>query len=182
MAVIVSPFAHAGPNDDLSELVGELYATYAKPVCAYIHSLVGDWQLAHDLTQETYLQLYRTRQRLPQVENQRAWVYGIASHLALNEQKRRRRFTWLPWATDVENHALAHNWINIENEVEQREQVAVILAKLSPDYRAPLVLYSSYDFSTREIGEALGISEAAVRQRLHRAREMFRRAYEESEK
>lgn len=179
MAVTIEAFSHAGPNDELGEMVCALYAAYAKPICAYIHSLVGDWPLAHDLTQETYLQLYRTRQRLRQVENQRAWVYGIASHLAFNELKRRRRFVWLPWGKgDAEQNT---SWNHIEDEVEQRDRVTNALAELTADYRAPLILYSSYDFTTREIGEALGLSEAAVRQRLHRAREMFRRAYEQHE-
>lgn len=177
MAVTLEALAPAGADDPLGEMVGALYAAYAKPICAYIHSLVNDWQLAHDLTQETYLQLYRTRQRLPQVENQRAWVYGIASHLTFNELKRRRRFIWLPWQPGEEERSA--NWVTVEAAVEQRDQVACALAALPLDYRAPLVLHSSYDFSAREIGETLGISEAAVRQRLHRAREMFRRAYEE---
>lgn len=179
MAVTLGALAQVSPDDNLTELVCALYTAYAKPICAYIHSLVGDWQLAHDLTQETYLQLYRTRQRLPQVENQRAWVYGIASHLAFNELKRRRRFIWLPWQTGDEERG--QSWLTVEDEVARRDRVACALAELPLDYRAPLILYSSYDFSAREIGETLGISEAAVRQRLHRAREMFRRAYKQSE-
>ena len=77
-------------HQDLAETVSTLFQHYAKPVCAYIHSLVDDWELAYDLTQETYLRLHQARDRLPTVENQRAWVYRIATNLAINESKRRR--------------------------------------------------------------------------------------------
>jgi RNA polymerase sigma-70 factor (ECF subfamily) len=46
-------------------------------------------------------------------------------------------------------------------------------------YRAPLLLYSHYGFSVREVAEVLEISEGAVKTRLHRAREAFRRLYAE---
>lgn len=167
-------------TEDLAQLVSSLFEAYAQPVCAYIHSLVNDWQLAHDLTQETYLALYQTRDRLPQVVNRRAWVYRIATHLALNERKRRKRFAWLPWSHAEENAAVT--WGSLESTVDACDAVERALAALPPDYRAPLLLYSGYDFSVREIAEALEISEGAVKTRLHRAREMFRKVYDRSDK
>jgi len=165
--------------EDLAQVVAYLFEAYAQPICAYIHSLVDDWQLARDLTQETYLALHQTRDRLPQVVNRRAWVYRIATHLALNERKRRKRFAWLPWSHAEENAAGSR--ASLEATVDARDAVERALATLPPDYRAPLLLYSSYDFTVREIAEALAISEPAVKTRLHRAREMFRKVYEWSD-
>jgi RNA polymerase sigma-70 factor (ECF subfamily) len=172
---IPQPEAH----DEWAEVVATLFEVYATAICAYLHSLVGDWHLAHDLTQETYLQLHRTRRRLQHVENRRAWVYSIASHIAFNEVKRRRRFRWLPWsATDDHLHFI---WTSMAEEVAQRAMVERALAQLPVDYRAPLLLYSGYDFSVREVAEAMGISEGAAKVRLHRARQMFRKVYEGDE-
>lgn len=165
-------------TDDLAQLVTSLFEAYARPLCAYIHSLVGDWHLAHDLTQETYLRLYETRERLPQVENRRAWVYRIATHVALNERKRRKRFAWLPWS-QVDDDGLTQP--SLEVNVDVRDAVEQALATLPLDYRVPLLLYSGYDFSVREIAEALEISEGAVKTRLHRARELFRKVYDQSD-
>ncbi len=165
---------------DLAEQVSSLFEAYAQPVCAYIHSLVGDWPLAHDLTQETFLRLYDTRARLVQVNNPRAWVYRIATYVALNERKRRKRFAWLPWR-DADQTGPATAWSPVESEFDARDAVDRALAALPQDYRAPLLLYSGYDFSVREIAEALDISESAVKTRLHRAREMFRKVYDGSE-
>jgi RNA polymerase sigma-70 factor (ECF subfamily) len=175
-----SPELPSTAGIDLAQQVSSLFEAYAQPVCAYIHSLVGDWPLAHDLTQETFLRLYDTRARLAQVNNPRAWVYRIATHVALNERKRRKRFAWLPWH-DAEQTGSATNWSSVESEFDARDAVERALAALPQDYRAPLLLYSGYDFSVREIAETLEISESAVKTRLHRAREMFRKVYDGSE-
>jgi RNA polymerase sigma-70 factor (ECF subfamily) len=99
--------------------------------------------------------------------------------VTFNELKRRRRFAWLPWSRAEQ--ATQVTWGETESEVNRRDAVERALAQLSPDYRAPLLLYSSYDFSVREIAEALGISEGAVKVRLYRARQMFRRVYDGDE-
>ena len=164
-------------HQELAETVSTLFQHYAKPVCAYIHSLVDDWELAYDLTQETYLRLHQARDRLPTVENQRAWVYRIATNLAINESKRRRRFAWLPWSKVSERVDFA--WNELESALDDQVAVNRTLAQLTPEYRAPLLLYSSYDFSVREVAEALHLSEGAVKVRLHRARERFRQIYEQ---
>ena len=49
------------------------------------------------------------------------------------------------------------------------------LAQLSPDYRVPLVLHLCENLSTAEIAEVMNLSQGAVKMRLSRAREQFRR-------
>ncbi|MEZ4707052.1 MAG: RNA polymerase sigma factor [Caldilineaceae bacterium] len=166
-------------EDDLTDLVVELFHQHGTAVCAYVQCLVRDWELAHDLTQDVFLQLYRTRARLAHVENPRAWVYRIASHVAFNELKRRRRFHWLPWRHADQQAPLT--WIEHDENVERRVILEQMLNELPPDYRAPLLLYSSYGLSVREVAQALEISEGAVKTRLHRARAMFREIFERAE-
>lgn len=161
--------------DAEATLVSELFERYHEAIFAYLYRMLDDSEAAHDLTQETFLQLFRTRDRLTGVENLRAWVYRLATNLALNALKRRRRFTWLPWrkiedAPQTDPDPLQR--LGRELAVEQA------LNQLPPDYRAPLLLYSHDGFSVREIAEALGLSEGAVKTRLYRAREMFRKLYD----
>jgi RNA polymerase sigma-70 factor (ECF subfamily) len=156
-------------------LVADLFEQYQAPVFAYLYRLVGDREWAHDLSQEAFLQLFRARHRLPEVENQRAWVYRIATNLALNALKRSRRFAWLPWrqVDDLRVHGS-----DPAEQVDEQTSLERALAELPADYRAPLLLYSRYGFSVREVARALDVSEGAVKTRLFRAREMFRQAYE----
>lgn len=169
---------------DQTTVVSALYERHVAAIFTYIYGLVDDWHLAHDLTQETFLQLYQTRERLRDVTNQRAWVYRIASHIALNERKRRRRFVWLPWNQvddEVEFSWTMPGQLTLEEEISRRDAINCALAALAPHHRAPLLLYSVYGFRTAEIAEMLGISVVAVKQRLRRGREQFRQAYRAEE-
>jgi RNA polymerase sigma-70 factor (ECF subfamily) len=156
-------------------LVADLFEQYHAPVFAYLYRLVGDREWAHDLSQETFLRLFRARHRLPQVENRRAWVYRIATNLALNALKRHQRFAWLPWRK-ADDTRLAEP--DPAEQSDRRVAVERALAELPSPYRATLLLYSHYGLNVREVAEALNVSEGAVKTRLYRAREMFRQAYE----
>ncbi len=171
LANVEARSAHPEPET----LVADLFEQYQTAVFAYLYRLVNDREWAHDLSQETFLQLFRTRHRLPEVENRRAWVYRIATNLALNALKRSRRFAWLPWrqADDPQLHVP-----DPAERVDEHTALERALAELPADYRAPLLLYSHYGFSVREVAKTLNVSEGTVKTRLFRAREMFRQAYD----
>jgi RNA polymerase sigma-70 factor (ECF subfamily) len=116
---------------------------------------------------------------LPQVENRRAWVYRVATNVPINARRRRRRFAWLPWrhVDDASQVGAGLVGPNPAERSDQRVAIEQALLELPPQYRAPLLLYSHYDFNVREVAEALEISPGAVKTRLYRAREMFRQAY-----
>lgn len=179
--LMTQPSADTEKTTGTTGHVSALFDTYHEAIFAYLYRLLNDAQWAHDLTQETFLRVYRTRERLAEVNNERAWIYRIASNLAFNALKRRGRFSWLPWR---EGDAAAEPALisgNPAGRVREQAHVAYALSTLSPTYRAPLLLYSRYDFSVREIAQTLDISESAVKTRLFRARQMFRDAYAEWE-
>lgn len=176
-----SALAQTNESNESAALVAALFEAYASQTCAYLYSLVGNWELANDLNQDLYLRVFRARQQLKGVENQRAWLYQIATRLALNEIKRRRRFAWLPWHWNEAEPTLT--LVDATEEAFVRsEAVAQAMRKLPLDYRLPLLLFSGHEFSIREIADTLQISEGNVKVRLHRAREMFARAYTEEQR
>ena len=168
----------ANGQPDSKQLVADLFEQYHVAVFAYLYRVVGEREVARDLCQETFLRVLRARGRLDWVHNQRAWIYRIATNVAFNDLKRRRRFAWLPWR-NIDGVAVPAP--DPGEQTDQRVAVERILAQLPVHYRAPLLLYSHYGFSVREVAEVLEISEGAVKTRLHRAREAFRRLYEGAE-
>lgn len=158
--------------DDNARLVGKLYDEYAGPVFNYIWRLVNDRDLAEELTQETFARVLAARERLPDVVNRRAWVYRVATNICFRALRRRKRFVWLPWYAGAGDD---HD--DPVEEVSQRNVIEKTLQALRPEYRAPLLLYLHDGLTLREVAVALGISEGAVKTRIYRAREMFRRAY-----
>ena len=168
---------HTPSSDPAIHLVTQLFEQYHVPIFNYIRGMTRDDAWANDLTQDTFLQLFKTRDKLPAVENQRAWVYRIATNLTYNALKRRKRFQWLPWRGDSDDGVQLTS-PDPTNATAEQLLVRATLDKLEPKYREPLVLYSQFDLSVREVAEALNISESNVKVRLHRARKMFRQFYE----
>lgn len=165
-------------TDAITRQVVDLFEAYHEPIFAYLYRLTGDAEWAHDLTQESFLRVYETRRKLTGINNTRAWIYRIASNIAFNAIKRRRRFRWLSWRDEDVLHDAGMSAAGPENEIDVERRVGAALASMTPVYRAPLLLFTQFDFSVKEIAEALDISESATKTRLFRAREMFRAAYE----
>lgn len=162
-----------GVGADADALAGHLFEQHHVEVFAYLARMLNDREWAQDLAQETFVQAYRSRDQLAALQNPRAWLYRVATNLALNALKRKRRFAWLPW----EWHEGRNSAPDPAEAVSKQAQVEAALATLSPDHRAPLLLYAHYGFKVAEVAEALNLSEGAARMRLQRAREQFRQAY-----
>jgi len=161
---------------DVDAVFEQLFRDYQQPIFNYLYRLVGDVARAEELTQETFIKAYRALSRLPADANQRAWLYRIATNTAYDHLRRGRLVRWLPL---LERDSPSSTFIqsNPADSAGEHEAVQLALAQLPLEYRVPLVLFCVQGYSTREIGEMLGISEGAVKVRLHRAREKFRQVY-----
>jgi RNA polymerase sigma-70 factor (ECF subfamily) len=158
-------------------LFERLFAQYHAPILNYLYRLLGDPALAEDLTQEAFTRAWNARRGLPGLENPRAWLYRIATNLARDHIRRARLLAWLPLRGD-EGHEPALAERGPEHRAMEAEAMRCALLKLAPDYRIPLVLYTCQELSVVEIAQALGLSADAVKQRLVRARQQLRVAYE----
>ena len=161
---------------DLRQAVVDLFDAHHQAIFGYLYRMTGrERELAEELTQETFLKAFQARDQLPRIVNHRAWLYRIATNLALNARKRRSRFRWLPWSRAPE----AQTSVDVLQGAEIRLDLERALDRLSPSLRAPLLLSAVQELRGREIAEALGISEGAVRTRLYRSREQLRAIFQE---
>ena len=151
--------------------IERLFDRYHVAVFNYVRRLLDDDELAQDVTQEVFLKVLGARETLPQVHDPRAWVFRIATNLALNARKRWRRFTWLPWNAADDARGPKQD---MAERVHTRLLLEDALRQLRPEHRAVLLLYGHYGFRVREIACILNISESAVKMRLYRAREQLR--------
>ena len=161
---------------DTKSLFEDLFRDFRGPILNYLYRLIGDASRAEELTQDVFVKAYRALVRLPADANHRAWLYRIATNTAYDHLRRRKLVQWLP-LLDRDVPDLAHN--NPETALGEHESVQQALDQLAPKYRAPLILYSVQGYSIKEIGAMLNISEGAVKTRLYRAREAFRKVYGE---
>jgi RNA polymerase sigma-70 factor (ECF subfamily) len=153
-----------------------LFRQYEKPICSYLERLTGDPARAQELAQETFMRAYQALSRGERWDNPRAWLYRVASRLAIDDYRRRRLLEWLPLRS-----ADGRSGGSFEGATAERLAVETALATLPLKYRVPLLLYVQEEWTVAEVAEALELSVSAVKMRLSRAREMFRRAYGQEE-
>ena len=163
---------NATTNQSLA--VERLYREHRRPLLAYLARLVGDYEAAEDLCQETFLKALRSWARHDPAASPVAWLYRIATNTAYDYLRRRRRSALAPL---VEVDVLAGDHAPGAG-LEEGEGVRRALAQLPARYRVPLLLHACAGHSLHEIADALGCSHAAVKMRLLRARERFREVYQ----
>jgi RNA polymerase sigma-70 factor (ECF subfamily) len=136
------------------------------PILRLCTNLLGDPHAAQDAAQDTFLTAWRAIGRFRGDARFSTWLYRIATNRCLKELKRRPPD---PGAMPelVSKEGLPHE------ELEKREQATTVSAavgRLSPEQRAPFLLRDVEDLPYSEIAEILGVSMAATKSRIYRAR------------
>jgi RNA polymerase sigma-70 factor (ECF subfamily) len=139
---------------------------------------VGDVEIARELCQDTFLAAYQALPRLKGELKLSAWLHTIALNRARSHHRRRRLRAFLP----LEDEGLPNGERDVQEEVAEHELVRRALARIPAKYARPLLLQTASGLSCREIAQVLGSTEGAVKVRLLRAREAFRRVYEDEER
>lgn len=151
----------------------QIVKQYQSLVCAITFSGTGRQDLSEELAQETFLRAWKNLGQLTDPYGFRAWLCTIARNL-LNNYYRTKRTVPLE-AEDVAG--LADPTENPSDHLIAQEERAMLeqaLLQIPAEYRDALVMYYRQEKSTREVALGLGIKEATVRTRLHRARQMLR--------
>ena len=158
-----------------------LVEKYQKSVHALVWRKIGDFHVAEEVTQDTFLQVYK---KLPTIKNPKqfpGWLYVIAN---------RRCITWLRKndkhaeqslestsqdALEETAYACFVSERREETEVERRRVVVEkLLEKLPESERTVVILHYLGEMSCDAIGKFLGISPNTVKSRLSRARNRLR--------
>ena len=190
-----------------AQAVEALIQEYGKLVFHTIYGMTGDWEESQDLTQDTFHQAFKAidaaRAKSGAQFHAKAWLLRIALNTVLMQRRRRGLYRFIPLsrmqkqehAGTTESYASALEMLNeraaavqptgygitesadLETLVAEQDMVQRTLARLSEPLRACLVLSIIGQFSNSEIAAMLKLEEAAVRQRLTRARKQFQQLY-----
>ena len=155
-------------RDEAREALMGLMDRYERSLCTYLTTLLGDRDLALDCAQETFITCYQHLAGGKQVNAR--WLYTVARNRAITELRRRQRLQ--PHDDGLENIPDTR-----VSEWGGEQAVRRALAALSQEDREVLYLFSVDRLKTEEIAGILGIRATAVRMRLTRARQRFRRIY-----
>jgi len=151
---------------------------YQARIARYLLRLVSDPELALDLTQDTFVCAFRNIHTLRSDLALNAWLYRIATNLAIRARVRRQRLQWQPLA-ELEHTGIGAS-VAPDDQVIDRLVVEQALHTLPRDRAACLLLHVKEGFSYGEVATIMGTTPEAVRKRIARAKEQFRQAYDES--
>lgn len=179
-------------DHDLIEIVrggdesafAEIMNRYRNPLTNYLFRMLGDYEEAIDLAQESFVRVYFALDRYRTDYAFSTYIYRIATNLAISELRRKRRRKLLSLATffsgdDDEDRELqpADERIRPDDELVDAELKSVIEKAISalPDkYRAPIVLREIQELSYEDIASVLGLGLGTTKSRISRARALLR--------
>jgi RNA polymerase sigma-70 factor (ECF subfamily) len=149
----------------------------------HLLAMVGDKSLAEELTQDTYARALERIDQLRDPQAVLAWLYRIATTVALDRLRQRRPSTVpldtvAPVGGEAEQAAERERPpVLLEGALESSEMSACVqgyLAGLPDDHRIAILLHDGHGLSNPEMAELLGCSLATAKIRVHRARTRLR--------
>ncbi|MEZ6088003.1 MAG: sigma-70 family RNA polymerase sigma factor [Pirellulaceae bacterium] len=171
--------AAMGDRDAFEKLVHR----YAAMVTGVAYSVCGDISLSEDIAQEAFIEAWRKLATIQEPEKFPGWICTVARRRAIDtvrttkSAREARSLSSLPF--EIHDHKQPTPEASM-SDAQQRELVWSMLAQLPEAYREPMVLFYRCEESTRDVAIAMGESEATIRQRLKRGREMIRAEVSES--
>lgn len=157
----------------------ELYHRYQPYVYNIVNGIVQNADDARDVTQDVFLHVYDSLSRFRGGSAFSTWLYRVAVNAAITHVRKEKRHPQIPL------EALREFRADIDAEPEQQatraetqQAVQEMLAQLPEQQRAALILRYFQELSLEEMAEVMNCSVAAVKVRLHRARNSFRRLFE----
>ena len=163
----------AGDEEAFSTLVRK----YQKSVHALAWRKVGDFHIAEEIAQDTFLQAYKNLATLRNLSQFAGWLYVIANRLCLKWfQKKKTAVQSLEGMSVVEVEKSSYKrYVSEQREAEATERrheiVEALLEKLPESERTVVTLYYLGEMTAKEIGNFLGVSVNTIKSRLRRARE-----------
>jgi RNA polymerase sigma-70 factor (ECF subfamily) len=174
----------AGQSDSFERLM----TRYRERVGAFSQKMCRQADDAQDVFQETFLAAFQKIKDFRGEGKLKNWLFKIASNVCL---KKRLKGKFDPHLLSIDQMPLADGEIGqaeipdssaIPDDMlmnkELKEKLDEAIYALPKKYRLVLLLRDFEGFSTEEVGEMLGLSESAVKVRLHRARMNVRKKLE----
>lgn len=153
-----------------------LFKRYLKPIYSFIYGYIGNAQDAEDIAQEAFVKVWRNLRKFDQGKNFKTWLFTIAKNICLDFFKKKKTIPFSAFDNEEGDNTIAETIADpapLPQELLEKGGLARMLnlamKKLSPKYRAVLLLYYNDHFNFREIAEILDEPLHTVKSRHRRA-------------
>jgi len=178
----------AGDEDAFHEIVSR----YKNSLYAFLKQFLNRQDLVEDVFQETFLQLFTSRESFDPARPLRPWLFTIAANKAKDALRKSQRTTAIPIGTiseseemsfdDVLNTLTSDTTMPYEKleKSETASRVAKIIANMPENLREILILAYFNKFSYKQMAQILSIPIGTVKSRLHTAVARFAKDFKAS--
>ncbi len=194
----ISENAPATDNSLVTEFISgndeaftRLVTRYKDSITNYLNMMVGDYDIAVDLSQETFLRVYKSINRYSNLYQFSTWIYRIATNLAIDEMRYRKRRGQVFYKNVMGNRAsTANDGPEFEitdvrrgprDEILRKESNQILvdaIRSLPKKYRTAFIMKEVQELPYDDIAKVLKCSPGTIKSRLHRARELLQRKLE----
>jgi len=162
-----------------------LFERYGEMIRRHLARMAGDSAVAQDLLQETFLRVWTRAAQWDGRGSFKAWLYRIATNLALNHLRSMRRRKEQPleiageWDSDADDYvspawaidAAAPEPEDVLEMAERHERYRRLVDRLPEEKREVLHLVHEVEMSLQDAADELGIPEGTVKSRLYYAKQ-----------
>ncbi|MDM7997433.1 MAG: sigma-70 family RNA polymerase sigma factor [Acidobacteriota bacterium] len=173
------------------EAFTQLVSRYKDSITNYLNMMVGDYDIAVDLCQETFLRVYRSIHRYSNLYQFSTWIYRIATNLAIDEIRYRKRRGQVFYRNILGNRKPSDREEpefeirdvrrSPRDEVLRKESGQILgdaIRSLPEKYRTAFIMKEVQELPYETIAKVLNCSAGTIKSRLHRARELLQRKLE----
>lgn len=153
----------------------KILTLYEKQIFSYLYRIINQKEDAEDLTQITFLKLYKNIKSIDTDKNFNAWVYKIATNSAYDWLRKKRSHPELFIEdTNTIETIEDENAYDIVEGIESKEAIKEALNKIKPIYKSILLLFYHDELSYQEISWVLSIPLNTVKSHLYRAKKALK--------
>lgn len=170
--ILIEKYLSTGDEKSLEILIRR----YLKPIYNFVFRYIGNQSEAEDITQETFIKIWRNLKKFDQKKSFKTWIFHIAKNTAIDFLRKKKIIPFSEFENEKGENALTETLIDYRpfpDKLLERADMAKTLNdainKLSVPYRMVLFLRYNDHFNFREIAEALGEPLNTVKSRHRRA-------------
>lgn len=149
----------------------ELIRRYYTSVLRYCKRQCFNLEKAEDLTQETFLKLFKNLSGYKEKGKFKAYLYTIANHLCIDESRKMKECS-------LENEEEIRDECDELRRIEDKSEVGYLLNVLSPEQREAVILRFGEELSFWEIAKVMGCNMRTAQSRVRNALKIMRKEQE----
>ena len=173
LSTILKPFKSMSSEKDIYEItaLGTLFKRFYKPLRTYAFRFVNDTDLAEDIVQDTFFELWQRRDSIEFEGAVKSYLFKSVYNRSINVMHKKYSLDESN-ESDILEQYMSANILNSEQSLLLKEleaEINLFIDALSPQCKKIFLLSRSYGLKNREIAEQLEISIKAVEKQISKA-------------